>query len=164
MCVRPGGSTNVGKPEEGAGQIRVSSDTINKQTAQYVDTNSMMEKSQSSTTSVIFVSIAQETFYPNLAIPKSLRRKLASSSELFILGSLKHSQLGSSRTETCDFLVGNTSACIIRPFQKVLYRPKYYQHEICQLGMLIIGQTDTWEEIAVATSHSKHHFNWTAYD
>ena len=25
--------------------------------------------------------------------------------------------------------------------------------------MLKIGQTDTWEEVAVAASHSEHHFN-----
>ena len=51
----------------------------------------------------------QETFYPKSCDPQKFENKTGSSpSELFILGSLKHSQMGSSWTETCVFLIGNT--------------------------------------------------------
>ena len=83
------------------------------------------------------VSTSRKHSIPNLAIPKSLRNKLfLPPSEQFILGSLKHSQMGVLGQKLVTLSQATNAACIFRPFQRVNIRLStagIYNINACQL-------------------------------
>ena len=65
--------------------------------------------------------------------------------------------MDSSWTETSNFLIGKTYFALNRPYQRVVYRLRVgiiVNINVCRLRILILAKTDTWEEMAVAASHS----------